>query len=257
MRAALFILTLLGAVPAQAQELAVPAKGAAATNKITQSAVAQGVGVCANQIEQATTFLGYTPQVGYMLMVSPEQPDQRIVSVAMVSLVDLGPAEAAKAYVVDAPTTLRLLARRRNPESGATRERFIAMVAAANPAVFASPKLAADLPLGKGATLVLPDALPTASKPLEAAPTMVAGYVSASFAPNKEGGCGVAYDVVISWPMGCKALSAKKFAALKVYTEFKKEILILDGDSGTKIFLVPAGSDRCVSIKKEVTFSKG
>jgi hypothetical protein len=257
MRAALFILSLLGAAAASAEDLAATTKSAAATNKITQSAVAQGVSVCASQIEQVTTFLGYNPQVGYMLMVSPEQPDQRIVSVAMVSLVDLGAEGAAKTYVVDAPTTLRLLSRRRNPESGATRERFIAMVAAANPTLFASPKRAADVPLGKGTALLLPDDLPTAGKPLEAVATKVAGYVSASFAPNKEGGCGVAYDVVISWPMGCQALSTKKFAALKLYTEFKKEIQILDGDNGTKVFLVPAGSDRCVSIKKEVAFSKG
>lgn len=254
MALALFMLTLLGAAPASAQDWPATANGAGAPNRITQAAVAQGVGVCANQIEQATTLLGYTPQAGSMLMVSPEQPDQRLVSVAMVSLVDLGPEDAARTYSVDAPTTLRLLSRRRNPESGATRERFIGMVAAANPTIFSSPKLAADLPLGKGTTLAFPDGLPAASNRIEATSAMVPGYVSVSFAPNKEGGCGVAYDLVISWPMGCKALSARKFSALKVYSEFKKEILILDSDGGAKIFLVPAGSDRCVSIKKQVVF---
>ena len=254
MALALLMLTLLGAAPAPAQDFPATANNAGAPNKITQAAVAQGVGVCANHIEQATTFLGYTPQAGSMLMVSPEQPDRRIVSVAMASLVDLGADDAARTYVVDAPTTLRLLSRRRNPESGATRERFISMVAAANPAIFSSPKLAADLPLGKGTTLVFPDDLPTASNRNEAVSAMVPAYVSVSFAPNREGGCGVAYDLVVSWPMGCKALSARKFSTLKVYNEFKKEILILDSDSGTKIFLVPAGSDRCVSIKKQVVF---
>jgi len=249
---ALFLITLLST--AAAQDVPASANGAGAPNKITQTAIAQGVSVCANKIEQATTFLGYTPQVGSLLMVSPERPDQRIVSVAMVSLVDLGSEGAARTYTIDAPTTLRLLSRRRNPESSATRERLIIMVAAANPTIFSSPKLAADLPLGKGVTLIFPDGLPTAGNQIEVTSAKVPGYVSASFAPNKEGGCGIAYDLVISWPMGCKALTAKKFSALKVYSEFKKEILILDSDGGSKIFLIPAGTDRCVSIKKEVVF---
>jgi hypothetical protein len=252
MPVALFFLALLGAAPAPAQDA--PANDAKAPNKITQAAIAQGASTCAKHIEQATTFLGYTPQAGSMLAVSPDQPDQRIASVAMVSLIDLAPEDAARTYTVDAPITLRLLSRRRNPESGTTRERFISMVAAANPTVFSSPKLAADLPLAKGTTLAFPDGLPTASNRIESAPAMVPAYVSASFAPNKDGGCGIAYDLVISWPMGCKALNAKKYSALKVYSEFKKEILILDSDSGTKLFLLPAGNDRCVSIKKQVVF---
>lgn len=249
---ALSMLALFGA--ASAQDFPVTFNDPGVPNKITKAAVAQGVVACASQIEKATTFLGYTPQVGSMLMVSPELPDQRIVSVAMVSLVDMGPEFAGRTYTVDAPTTLRLLSRRRNPESGAIRERFIAMVAMANPAIFAAPKMAADFPLAKGTVLAFPEGLPSSDSPIEATSAMVPGYVSVSFAPNKGGGCGIAYDLVISWPMGCKALSEKKFPALKVYNEFKKEILILDSDGESKIFLVPAGSDRCVSIKKEVVY---
>ncbi len=76
-------------------------------------------------------------------------------------------------------------------------------------------------------------------------------YVSASFAPNQANGCGATYDAVMYWPQKCDVVASKQFATLKKMGQLKKEVTVLDGGSGTKIFLMPAGSG-CVSIKKEV-----
>lgn len=67
----------------------------APANAITQTAVQQGVLNCAQRINQVTTFLGYTPQAGALLMTPPTQPDQRLVPLAMEL-----PTDAGTAYVV-------------------------------------------------------------------------------------------------------------------------------------------------------------
>jgi hypothetical protein len=66
----------------------------APVNAITQTAVQQGVLNCASRINQVTTFLGYTPQAGALLMTPPAQPDQRLLPLAMEL-----PTEAGSAYV--------------------------------------------------------------------------------------------------------------------------------------------------------------
>ncbi|MBF0095975.1 MAG: TolC family outer membrane protein [Magnetococcales bacterium] len=64
---------------------------------------------------------------------------------------------------IDKPTSLRMLSRQRYPGSGAVREQFIQMVAAANPSRFPDVKAAFDAPLQQGEQLLLPAGLPTRS----------------------------------------------------------------------------------------------
>ena len=77
-------------------------------------------------------------------------------------------------------------------------------------------------------------------------------YVSATFAPNQANGCGAAYDAVVYWPQKCEAVASRQFASLKRVGPLKTSITVLDGGEATKVFLMPAGSNGCVSIKKEV-----
>lgn len=78
-----------------------------------------------------------------------------------------------------------------------------------------------------------------------------AAYVSATFAPNQSNGCGAVYDAVVYWPQKCDALASKEFSTLKKVGVLKKDIIVLNGGTSSKVFLMPAGNG-CVSIKKEV-----
>jgi hypothetical protein len=77
-------------------------------------------------------------------------------------------------------------------------------------------------------------------------------YASASFAPNQANGCGATYDSVVYWPLACDKVQEQQFKALKVTGDISKDIKILDVGEGIKFFLMPAGRDGCISIKKEV-----
>ena len=77
-------------------------------------------------------------------------------------------------------------------------------------------------------------------------------YASASFAPNQANGCGATYDSVVYWPLACDKVQEQQFKGLPVNGNISKDIKILDVGEGIKFFLMPAGSDGCISIKKEV-----
>ncbi len=64
------------------------------TNALTQAAVQQGVLNCASRINQVTSFLGFTPQAGAVLMTPPNAQDQRLIPLAMEI-----PTEGGSAYV--------------------------------------------------------------------------------------------------------------------------------------------------------------
>jgi outer membrane protein len=68
--------------------------------------------------------------------------------------------DPASQLTIDKPTSLRLISRQRYPNSGAVREQFIQMVAAANPSRFPDVQAAFDAPLKQGEQLVLPAGLP-------------------------------------------------------------------------------------------------
>lgn len=90
-RVAIIHAVLLGVAVAQAGE-AVQAAAAPLSNAVTQAAVQQGVFSCAGRINQVSSFLGYTPQAGALLMPPPAQPDQRLVPLAMEVATASGPA---------------------------------------------------------------------------------------------------------------------------------------------------------------------
>ncbi|MDB9958526.1 hypothetical protein OAD42_05520 [Oceanospirillaceae bacterium] len=78
----------------------------------------------------------------------------------------------------------------------------------------------------------------------------ITGYVSSNFAPNQANGCGASYDAVIYWPETCEQIQAKQFSSLDSIGLLKQNIVVLNGGTATKVFLMPAGVG-CVSIKKE------
>jgi len=89
---------------ARAQATAEPSPGASASgavapasnaaNAVTQAAVQHGVLTCVSRINQVTNFLGFGPQAGALLMAHAQQPDTRLLPLAMEV-----PTEAGSTYV--------------------------------------------------------------------------------------------------------------------------------------------------------------
>jgi hypothetical protein len=79
-------------------------------------------------------------------------------------------------------------------------------------------------------------------------------YVSATFASNPASGCGASYDAVVYWPKNCDDVVKQDFATFKTSGRLKKNVVVLDGGSQLRAFLLPAGKSGCVSIKREVLF---
>jgi hypothetical protein len=76
-------------------------------------------------------------------------------------------------------------------------------------------------------------------------------YISESFAPNQANGCAGLYETVVYWEKGCFDVAKKQFATFKRAGVLSKNISVLDGGAGVRVFLMPAGKG-CVAIKKEV-----
>lgn len=76
-------------------------------------------------------------------------------------------------------------------------------------------------------------------------------YASESFAPNQANGCGGMYETVEYWSASCDDLATRQFPALKSTGVLYRNIKMMDGGAGVRIFLMPAGAG-CISIKKEV-----
>jgi hypothetical protein len=87
---------------------------------------------------------------------------------------------------------------------------------------------------------------------MEAATKDIASaYVSESFAPNQANGCASVYETVVYWEKGCPVVAIKQFATFKKAGVLSKNISVLDGGPGVRVFLMPAG-EGCIAIKKEV-----
>ena len=76
--------------------------------------------------------------------------------------------------------------------------------------------------------------------------------VDMDFAPNQANGCGAAYQAVSYWAQSCDQVANKQFAQLKRLQPIKRDVAVLDGGPATKVFLMRAGDNGCVSIKKEI-----
>lgn len=77
-------------------------------------------------------------------------------------------------------------------------------------------------------------------------------YASADFAPGMANGCGAIYESVVYWPEKCGEVASKHFTGLPKGKNLGKLIASLDAGNGARVFLMPAGSGGCVSIKKEL-----
>lgn len=79
-----------------------------------------------------------------------------------------------------------------------------------------------------------------------------AAYASADFAPGMANGCGAIYESVVYWQEKCDEVTAKHFAGLPKGKNLGKLIRSLDAGDGARVFLMPAGSGGCISIKKQL-----
>lgn len=76
-------------------------------------------------------------------------------------------------------------------------------------------------------------------------------YVSESFAPNQASGCSSLYESVVYWEENCTDVAKRQFASLKNASVINNNLIMLDGGTNVRVFLMPAGTG-CVAIKKEV-----
>ena len=78
------------------------------------------------------------------------------------------------------------------------------------------------------------------------------GVIGLDFAPNQANGCGASLQAVAYWPKTCDALAQDTMATLKKLPPLRPDVQVLDAGPTSKVFLLKAGSNGCVSIKKEV-----
>jgi hypothetical protein len=76
-------------------------------------------------------------------------------------------------------------------------------------------------------------------------------YASESFAPNQANGCGGMYETVVYWESACADVAKRQFSTFKSHGLLVNNITVLNGGTGVRVFLMPAGTG-CVAIKKEV-----
>jgi len=96
------LFTLVFATARAQEAVGAPAGGnatnAGGANAITQAAVQKGVMNCVSRINQVSNFLGYSPQAGAVLMLPPNQTDQRLVPLAMEVPTDTGSAYVSATF---------------------------------------------------------------------------------------------------------------------------------------------------------------
>jgi hypothetical protein len=76
-------------------------------------------------------------------------------------------------------------------------------------------------------------------------------YASAEFASSAQG-CGASYETVTYWPGKCEDVVAKAFSKVRQVQALGKSIATLDTGGNSRIFLMPAGTTGCITIKKEL-----
>jgi hypothetical protein len=77
-------------------------------------------------------------------------------------------------------------------------------------------------------------------------------FIDMNFAPGQANGCGAAYQAVSYWAKSCDQVASSQFAQFKRLPPLKRDVAVLDGGATTKVFLMRAGDNGCVSIKKEI-----
>jgi len=84
-------------------------------------------------------------------------------------------------------------------------------------------------------------------------PNLGVAYASMTAVPSP-GSCDALYETIVYWEKSCTAVAQKEFAAAKPLGVVQQKISTLDGGPTVRIFLMPAGTQGCISIKKEVLF---
>lgn len=95
------VMVLAGLGPAVAQtpnQPSAPTPAQAPVNNVAKAAVQQGVQSCAGRINQVSSFLGFGPDAGALLMVPPNGQNQRLVPLAMELRTPAGPAYASASF---------------------------------------------------------------------------------------------------------------------------------------------------------------
>jgi hypothetical protein len=82
---------------AAAQDISQP-PALPSVNDITQAVVQEGALSCAKRVDQVTSFLGYKSNSGAVLMVPPNQPDQRLFPLAMEVTTNAGSAYVSATF---------------------------------------------------------------------------------------------------------------------------------------------------------------
>lgn len=87
---------------------------------------------------------------------------------------------------------------------------------------------------------------------LEIKSAQALSYANADFAPLAAG-CNGSYEAIAYWQNNCSDVAAKAYTQFKAKGTLSGNILVLDGGSQLRVFLMPAGAG-CVSIKKEIVY---
>jgi hypothetical protein len=66
------------------------------------------------------------------------------------------------------------------------------------------------------------------------------------------GSCSGLYQQVIYWPETCAAVKARVFADFKNEKPFLRAVRVSEASAGLQLYMMPAGTNGCVSIKKEL-----
>ena len=85
-------------------------------------------------------------------------------------------------------------------------------------------------------------------------PSGVTSFVSITSAPDAAGGCANTYETVSHWVNSCSEVAQKAYPKLKAAASSWEHIAVLEGGPTLRIYLLPAGEQGCISIKREVIF---
>lgn len=85
-------------------------------------------------------------------------------------------------------------------------------------------------------------------------PNRAVAYASLSAAPTTAGGCDTLYETVAYWNTHCEDVAARGFPEARRVGVLQQQIIVLQGGPQLRVFLMPAGPQGCVAIKKEVSY---
>ena len=85
-------------------------------------------------------------------------------------------------------------------------------------------------------------------------PNKAIAYATMTTAPTTDGGCDALYETVAYWDSSCADIAKKGFPGTKSLGVLQQHIIVLEGNNNLKIFLMPAGPQGCVAIKKEIVY---